>query len=264
MHVLPRHRQVWVSKQVSGMCATSTRMWEQGLRASAMCPRCPLDEDSEHVLCCRGVGTDERWRGHMRALRQWMVEADTDPCITVDLIQGLAQWRVLSPGLRARQAELRARDSLPLVSFRRRYMRSQFLVGWRAVMEGRLAVDWRLAQARYWLRHGCVKSVQRWATALVLRLLAISWDFWDHRNHVLYGTEVSLADFILDSHIQMYYALGPAMAPPHCRQLFSIPLPRLLRLPRPFKWDWLTSVRIGRAAQLRASSLAAPSVDNAQ
>jgi hypothetical protein len=121
-------------------------------------------------------------------------------------------------------------------------------------MEGRLAVDWRLAQARYWLRHGCMKSVRRWATALVLRLLAISWDFWDHRNHVLYGMDVSLADFILDSHIQMYYTLGPAMAPPHCRQLFAIPLPRLLRSPWPFKWDWLNSVQIGRAAQLRASS----------
>jgi hypothetical protein len=76
---------------------------------------------------------------------------------------------------------------------------------------------------------------------------------------------MSLADFILDSRIQMYYALSPAMSPPHCRLLFSIPLLRLLRSQRPFNWDWLTLVHVGRAAQLRASSggLAA-SVNNYQ
>jgi hypothetical protein len=251
MRLLPRHRQVWISKQGSGMCASSMRMWAQGQRATAMCPRCPLDEDSEHVLCCRGVGTEDLWQRHMTSLGQWLRDADTAPAVAADLIAGLTQWRVLSPGQKARQAELRASDSLPPISHRRRYMRDQYLIGWRAALEGRLAVDWRMAQARFWLRHGCLKSVHRWASSLVLRLLQISWDFWDHRNHILHGTEVSLADFEMDSRIQVLHSQGISGVPPHCHSLFRIPLQHLLRHPRPFKMDWLTVVETGRAALLR-------------
>jgi hypothetical protein len=140
--VLPRHRQVWVSKQVSGMCSASTRMWAQGLRASVMCPRCPLDEDSEHVLCCRRVGTDEQWWGHMQSLQRRMVEADMDPSITVDLIHRLVQWRLLSPGLRISGRTLGERFSTSGVFPSEVHAKPVF--GWRAVMESRLAVDWQL------------------------------------------------------------------------------------------------------------------------
>jgi hypothetical protein len=253
MRSLPQSRQVWLAKQSSGMCATGTRMFSQGQRERPMCPRCPLDEDSEHILCCRGIGTLERWVGHMQSLRGWMESEDTDPEIVLALLGGLAQWRALLPGERKLHALLRKGNLMPGSADQRRYVRQQHLIGWRAVLEGRLATGWGWAQERYWLRHGRVKNVYRWATALVHRLLLISWDFWDHRNQILHGTEMSLAVQSVDLRIRALYLAGPQSVPTYCRGLFRLSLFSLLRRPLSYKMDWLTSVETGRAARWRLS-----------
>jgi hypothetical protein len=246
---LPRARQVWLAKQSSGMCATGVRMCAQGLRPSACCPRCELDEDSEHVLCCQGVGMDTRWQGHMSTLHAWLQGEDTDPYIISDLMAGLTQWRSYSAAQRKLHSVLRTGNELPQLPLRREYMRHQHFIGWRALMEGRLAASWGRAQQQYWLRHGSLKSVRRWAAALITRLLLISWDFWDHRNHILHGSEDSLAEYMLNSRISAVYSAGPGSLPAYCHSPFTGSLQTLLRHPLPFKRDWLWTVESVRAYQ---------------
>jgi hypothetical protein len=244
---LARARQVWLSKQSSGMCATGIRMQARGLHLSTGCPRCELEEDSEHILCCRGVGTDARWQGHMAGLRAWLVGEGTAPYIIDDLLAGLAQWRSYTPSQRKLHSTLRASNELPDLSHGRSYVRHQHLIGWRSLLEGRLAFSWGRAQQLYWLKQGSLKSIRRWTAALITHLLLISWDFWDHRNHILHGSEASLVEFHLDARITALYSAGPGGLPAHCRYLFLGSLSSLLRHPLPFKRDWLLTVETALA-----------------
>jgi hypothetical protein len=196
----------------------------------------------------------ERWVGHMHSLRRWMESEDTDPAIISALLLGLAFWRSLRPGERRLHALLRKGNELLRSRARQHYVRQQHVIGWRAVMEGRLAIEWRQAQERYWLGHGHVKDVRRWATMLVQRLLLISWDFWDHRNHVLHGTEMSLAVQPIDLRIQALYQRGPLSVLLHCRSLFRIPLTSLFRRPLPYKMDWHMTIETSLAAQRQLQS----------
>jgi hypothetical protein len=94
-----------------------------------------------------------------------------------------------------------------------------------------------------------LKSVRRWAAALITRLLLISWDFWDHRNHILHGSEDSLAEYMLNSRISAVYSAGPGSLPAYCHSLFTGSLQALLRHPLPFRRDWLWTVESARAYQ---------------
>jgi hypothetical protein len=187
----------------------------------------------------------------MQSLRRWLEAEDTDPAIVSALLVGLAQWRALSSGERKLQACLRKGNELPRSRARQRYVRQQHLIGWWALLEGRLAIGWRQAQERFWLSHGRVKNVRRWATMLVRRLLLISWDFWDHRNHVLHGTEMSLAVQAVDLRIQALYSAGPQSVPVYCRSLFRPSLLSLYRRPLSFKMDWLITIETALAARQR-------------
>jgi hypothetical protein len=126
-------------------------------------------------------------------------------------------------------------------------MRHQHVLGWRSVLEGRLAFSWGRAQQQFWLRHGSLKSVRRWTAALITRLLLISWDFWDHRNHILHGSVASLVEFQLDARITELFSAGLAGLPAHCCYLFRGSLSSLLRHPLPFKRDWLFTIEAALA-----------------
>ena len=54
MKAVPRTRRQWVTKHVSGFCATSKMMHRWGKRQSSKCPRCEMEEDAGHVWKCRG------------------------------------------------------------------------------------------------------------------------------------------------------------------------------------------------------------------
>jgi hypothetical protein len=145
-----------------------------------------------------------------------------------------SQWRAYSAAQRKLHSILRTGNELQALPHQREYMRHQHFIGWRALLEGRLAVSWGWAQQQYWLRDGSVKSVRRWTAALITRLLLISWDFWDHRNHILHGSEGSLAEYMVDSRISTLYSAGPWSLPAYCLPLFSGTLPALLCHP-PFQ-----------------------------
>jgi hypothetical protein len=190
---------------------------------------------------------DARWHGHMATLQSWLRDEDTDPFIISDLMAGLTQWQAYSAAQRKLHSVLRSGNELQALPHQREYMRHQHFIGWRALLDGRLAVSWGWAQQQYWLRHGSVKSVRRWTAALITRLLLISWDFWDHRNHILHGSEGSLAEYMVDSRISTLYSAGPGSLPAYCLPLFSGTLPALLRHPLPFKRDWLWTIESAQA-----------------
>lgn len=61
-------------------------------------------------------------------------------------------------------------------------------LGWYNFLMGRISLQWREVQQRYyeWLGHR--NTGRKWATALIKKVWEVSWDMWDHRNEVRLNT----------------------------------------------------------------------------
>ena len=59
---------------------------------------------------------------------------------------------------------------------------AQDRIGWLAFFEGCIAVKWAGVQEAHFLWLGRRNTGKQWATSLVVKLLEVAWDLWDHRN----------------------------------------------------------------------------------
>ena len=53
---LSLHRQIWLTKFVSGLCATATKMHERTQWESPLCPLCSkCNENTKHTINCKDI-----------------------------------------------------------------------------------------------------------------------------------------------------------------------------------------------------------------
>jgi Reverse transcriptase (RNA-dependent DNA polymerase) len=186
MKLLQPARRQWISKQSSGMFASGKMMKNRDSRLSAACARCGQFEDSEHILRCRAATTNELWKRKMTELETLMQKLKTCPSVRTDMIQGLTNWR--------QNDQENTHDDTT--------HQSQQQVGWRNLLEGRPAMEWRRRQQKYWELLGHRSgSVRRWLTQILLKLVSIAWDLWDHRNGILHAKDCKLLSDKIDQEI---------------------------------------------------------------
>jgi hypothetical protein len=53
---------------------------------------------------------------------------------------------------------------------------------------GRISLQWKEVQQRYYEWLGRRNTGKKWATALIQKVWEVSWDMWDHRNEVRLNT----------------------------------------------------------------------------
>ena len=66
---------------------------------------------------------------------------------------------------------------------------SQSSVGWIPLIFGFPVEQGRVLQQRHHTSINSTRSCKRWATEIMKKLLAISWDMWRHRNGVLHDPD---------------------------------------------------------------------------
>lgn len=138
------------------------------------CPRCSESpETTEHVLKCQAPAAKATWAKTMAQLETWMIQAKTDPAIQRTILRHLNHWQQSSVGTPG-----------PPVPRLRQALESQLDIGWHNLMEGKVSDHWGTVQEAYYKTIGSQKSGLRWTTALIQKLLDVSWDMWDHRNSI--------------------------------------------------------------------------------
>jgi hypothetical protein len=253
MKRLPQHRRIWIAKQSSGMFASGVRMVDRNSRTTDACPCCGARETSEHILRCKQTESTGIWNTKLSELREWMDEEQTDPQLRDALTDGLNAWRMTSDE-ELEQYNLDHKNTPPgLLDVARNSPAAaiQTTIGWRAALEGRIGVAWRNQQADFWIGQNSRKSPQRWASTLVSKILAITWEIWSHRNNTLHNSQKQLADENINTDITSLYEAGSSHLPTRIQFLFQTPLEELLQKRAQQKVDWLTSVRA--ATQKEAS-----------
>ena len=81
------------------------------------------------------------------------------------------------------------------------------------------------------------------------------WDMWQHRNKALHESDVNRQEIIEDAinqQISQVYEQGRNHLPLVVRPLMKRSLPQLLRLPAPYKRQWMATIE---AVRKRVQSL---------
>jgi len=92
-----------------------------------------------------------------------MKQQQTDPTLTSSLIAGLQAWREGTT----------TENDAPAPT-------QQSQIGWGAVLEGWLGMEWCAQQEAYWTQWKRKKSSCCWTVELIKKLWDVAWDMWDH------------------------------------------------------------------------------------
>ena len=115
-----------------------------------------------------------------------------------------------------------------------------------------MSKTWQLHQARYYTRIGSRRTSLRWATAVIHKLLLVSWDLWQYRNDRLHSAawprDLALHHSLNDQ-IDSEFALGSASLEESSRYLIDSRSQATLRGSSiDAKRNWLSSVTAARTA----------------
>ncbi len=90
-------------------------------------------EDKPHIILCPQQDATNLWTLALSSLQKWLQEEETDPHLITDLLTGLQEWH---------QGVMFSGTLSPT--------HQQSMIGWEAVMDGWLGLEWRAHQEDDW------------------------------------------------------------------------------------------------------------------
>ena len=178
MKELPLHRQLWLSKQISGFCGTGYRMQQWKKRDTACCPLCTNDEDNIHVLTCKSEATTEKWTEQMEMLEIKLIGMNTPEEFIQIIIFSLSSWR--------NGSVVRIPDDNEALLVKA--ARAQTELGWLLFLEGCLATQWSDYVSTFMIRQQCP---HKWLRQLIHQLWSVVFALWDNRCQILHKSDLS-------------------------------------------------------------------------
>ena len=176
LHTKPQLFQLWVTKHVSGFCATGKMMKKFRCQAHETCPCSKLPcvvGDTAHLLICLDVRIRTAWATKTFDLEEWV--GDTAGPHIQEAIMFL---------IRRKEADLYEYQQWP-GEIHQTY-EDQRELEWHNLMKGRIATSWRVAIAQHLKQRQSRRSAVSWIEDLVSKLLEITHHLWITLNGVLY------------------------------------------------------------------------------
>jgi hypothetical protein len=205
-------------------------------RETAKCPRCDYEEeDTTHVLLCKGTGTDEIWDKHITEVKNWMEQTDTNPTIQQAIWEGVNTWRQGEP-YPEKENTTGADNSA----------KRQTKIGWQNMMEGLPAKGWAEAQQQWYDWRKSRRTGKRWITSLVKKLAETSWQMWDHRNTVNNTKGTNMESQETDGKIDREFRRGFHRIREETGRLTKTRQEVLLRQSLGYRKNWLHRIRAAR------------------
>jgi len=173
----PDRYGLWLSKQVSGWCATRKNIARIQDLLDDKCPNCQqVAETSEHLNCCPDEGRTQLFKESVGLLEKWLLEDNrTNP--------ELAFW--IPKYLLFRGQKLFA-DMGPMSANLQRAAASQDIIGWVEFLHGKVSEEIAQIQIAHCSLSSCRMNGRDWMKHFVSHLLHISHSQWIFRNFVLH------------------------------------------------------------------------------
>jgi len=216
----------------SGHCATGSVMFKRKEWTDDKCPRCGADNETiSHVWRCPEPSAQDVWAAALLRLKTHLETNQTAPALIQDIIHGLTAWGKAEPG---------AQTDGPSVA--------QNLLGWQAMLEGLISVEWREAQAKYLEATKSRRSPARWTASLIVKLWEVAWDMWEHRNGILHNKEMGRRRQILRQEIAHEFTRGYRTLPLEVKRLFQKGEHYWLQANLEIQEAWIMRIKVARIA----------------
>lgn len=174
----PEMFKVWAAKHMSHFCGVGRMQLRYGFWDHSRCPRCQqVDETTMHVLVCPNDSAGLEWRCRVTDIGLWLLEVDTHPSIRQCILDSLAPRSTNT--LFSTYA-----DQICAVA-----ATEQDEIGWQNFVEGKISKTWGDLQFLYYQEQFSNRSVDRWTSGLVTRLLELTHGMWIHRNNILHAVD---------------------------------------------------------------------------
>ena len=173
----------WLSKQISGVCATRVNMGRLQDLLDDKCPSCrSCRETSLHLNKCPDEERTNLFNESVGLLERWMHQDDrTDP--------ELAYW---VPKYLLLRGQRRFTAMGPMSAMLQRAGASQDLIGWEEFLHGRVSVEIAKIQMAHCAMSPCRMNGNDWMKQFASQLVNISHAQWVYRNFTLHDKSKGL------------------------------------------------------------------------
>ena len=128
---------------------------------------------------------------------------------------------------------------------------------WMNFIEGRISLEWRMAQSHFYASIGSSRTSRQWAAELVQNLLTMVHKMWIARNDVAHTIDEKghkIKDGLaMDADIDEQFVLG--FEDLMCRDLINIGRPAIDRRSAGEQWAWLHSIQQAHKIGLKEFAL---------
>jgi hypothetical protein len=195
MRSLPLTRRRWLTKTCSNTAPTAEFLYKRKEWQSNSCPRCnKAIETNVHVLTCDEPMASAAWDKALADVDNWLNTQRTEPLLHKLIMEGIQS-------IKSGKIPVTRNPILFLPCFLQNEM------GWHNLFTGCAAEGWSTAQQRHYNIIQTYKSGERWLTALLKKLLQISWDFWEIRNGIVHASDTSIIGKRCNAFITACFAL---------------------------------------------------------
>ena len=217
----------------------------QGNQDHAKCPRCGQFEDASHIARCRGDGTDVVFEVAVQKVELKMGKSFTAPAILSALGTCICQWRKHSKGQTTDQETRLPRYRRHDEWGTQAAVAAQDKISWYNLLLGRMSHKWPDTQQKYLESLGKRTTQRRWTIAIISKLWDITWDMWQHCNHIKHNTLHPQKNLVMDSiaiRVNDLYKQGSARLLLRDKPLFQKSLETLKTGTYIEQEQWITSV----------------------
>ena len=241
---LTNARQIWLTKHVSGFCATASTMEKRKKWESNLCPLCKLSvEDSQHVIICPDNRVRTKYASSLQKLMDHMKRTHTHPAIQNIFLHTLSDGN-----------SHKFKDYIPRTEIDpnlHEAAKEQDILGWTKMFNGHISSQWaKMQHQHYKMMYQNPPSISHWAKNLILQFYTISHDMWTHRNEIVHE---KVEEFLnlresnqLQKEITESFNTGPTQVLPMHRYMFKDTLANLFNKSVVEKRYWIATLNASR------------------
>ena len=240
---LPLSKQRWAAKFASGSIGNNHMRAKRGEIVSPQCQLCNASiEKSSHILCCPNQDATIFATDNIQDKMQTAFDSTSTPdYISKAILKILLDLR--------RGRPIRPSD-FDIPELQSAIQSQQDNIGWTNFLLGKWSLRWRHVIQSYYDSISSKCSAKRWVTAIIHKLLLVSWDSWDFRNNKInepQGINDTHQHNRLNAQIQeAFLATTEGMHPSSHHLINDFPMDIRFKMSLTAKQLWLKSVRLAR------------------
>ena len=236
----PQQYKLWITKHISGFCATSKMMFHRNKSATPDCPVCKqpgVRDETRHQAVCPDPQRQEIWKDSVSTIDRWLHKVDTHPILHFSIIKYLLKKDTTT-------LTTILDGSLPELGI------SQDNIGWHNFTEGKLSLHFNNIQHIHYTSTDSKRNSISWVSGLIKRLLLIIHDQWVYRNDIVHkrdkdGLKRSEAS-ALRVNIRAQLSFGNQNLDPEDHFLVEYDYDLITSWPATKRKEWLTAIRAAR------------------